>query len=242
LSEPVLYTELAEWWPLLSAPADYEEAAGLYADLLSEACRPAKVLELGSGGGNNASHMKRRFQLTLVDRSAAMLRVSRRLNPECEHLEGDMRSVRLGRRFDAVFVQDAIMYLTTEEQLASALQTAVVHCRSRGAVLLAPDAFAESFRPRTSHGGHDGEDRGLRYLQWDHPPEPGATRHAVDMAYLLREGAAVRVIHDRHWLGLFPRATWLDLCRRAGLEPEIRTVLHTHEETLEAEVLLCRKP
>jgi len=31
----------------------------------------ATVLELGSGGGNNASYLKHRFAMTLVDRSPA---------------------------------------------------------------------------------------------------------------------------------------------------------------------------
>jgi SAM-dependent methyltransferase len=77
-----LYAELADWWPLLSAPADYAEEAGFYRRILDEACRPRTVLELGSGGGNNASHLKQHFSLTLVDRSPEMLAVSRRLNPE----------------------------------------------------------------------------------------------------------------------------------------------------------------
>jgi trans-aconitate methyltransferase len=56
------------------------------------------LLELGSGGGNNASHMNRRFaELVLVDVAPGMLEVSRRLNPECAHVAGDMRTVRLGR-------------------------------------------------------------------------------------------------------------------------------------------------
>ena len=83
------------------------------------------MLELGSGGGNNASHLKRRFQLTLVDRSPEMLAVSRRLNPECEHVEGDMRTVRLGRTFDAVFVHDAIAYITTEDDLRGGVRHGV---------------------------------------------------------------------------------------------------------------------
>jgi hypothetical protein len=33
-----------------------------------------------------------------------MLDVSRALNPECEHIEGDIRTVRLERSFDAVRV------------------------------------------------------------------------------------------------------------------------------------------
>ena len=79
------------------------------------------LLELGSGGGNNASHLKKHFQMTLVDLSPGMLEVSRKLNPECEHLQGDMRSVRLGRSFDAVFMHDAIAYMTSAEDLRKRL-------------------------------------------------------------------------------------------------------------------------
>ena len=46
-----------------------------------------------------------------------MLALSATLNPECEHLEGDMRTLRLGRTFDVVFIHDAISYLTTEDDL-----------------------------------------------------------------------------------------------------------------------------
>ena len=96
---PKLYEELADWWPLMSAPAEYEEEAAFYAAALSGACLrpPRQVLELGSGGGNNASHLKARFDMVLVEPSPGMLAVSRRLNPDCEHVQGDMRSVRLGR-------------------------------------------------------------------------------------------------------------------------------------------------
>src|SRR6185295_7097869 len=97
-----LYDELAQWWPLLSDPADYVEEAAFFQAQLLAACdgSPRTMLELGSGGGNNASHLKTRFVMTLVDRSPGMLAVSRALNPECEHVEGDMRTVRLGREFD----------------------------------------------------------------------------------------------------------------------------------------------
>ena len=125
-----LYTDLASWWPLFSPPSHYEEEAEFYFRTLRDACTrpPRRVLELGSGGGNNASYMKAHCALTLVDLSPAMLAVSRALNPECEHAQGDMRSVRLERIFDAVFVQDAVCYLTTERDLAAAIETAYVHC------------------------------------------------------------------------------------------------------------------
>ena len=137
-----LYRELAEWWPLLDDPAEYAEEAGVYGDLLAVACDAPieSLLELGCGCGNSASHLKRRFRrLLLTDVSPDMLAVSRALNPECEHRLGDMRTLRLGRTFDAVFVHDAVCYMTTESDLRSAMETAWVHCRSGGAVLFAPD-------------------------------------------------------------------------------------------------------
>ncbi len=241
--EPKLYCELAAWWPLMSAPADYQEEAGFYTEILREACDPRTVLELGSGGGNNASHMKAHFQLTLVDRSNGMLAVSRELNPECEHLQGDMCDVRLERVFDAVFVHDAVSYITTLVDLARVIATANVHCRPGGAVLFCPDWFRETFEPRTNHGGHDGPERSFRYLEWDSNPAPGEDTFRSDYAFLLREpGNEVRVVHDQHVCGLFPRERWLELCREAGFEPELRKVFHTGGNSEGSELILCRKP
>jgi SAM-dependent methyltransferase len=221
MAELKLYSELAEWWPLLSAPQDYADEAERYRAILVERVRGPlrEVLELGSGGGNNASHLKRWFDLTLVDRSPQMLDVSRRLNPECHHLEGDMRTVRLGRTFDAVFVHDAVAYLTTREDLGATFTTAFEHCRPGGAALFVPDWLRETFRPETSHGGHDGGDRAMRYLEWSWDPDPDDDTHVMDLTYVLREpSGSVRVEHDRHVCGLFPRRTWLDLLEREGFE------------------------
>ena len=237
-----LYGPLARWWPLLSSPADYAGEAREYARLLVEACDPKTVLELGSGGGNNASHLKQRFEMTLVDLAAEMLEVSRSLNPECRHRQGDMRTVRLDELFDAVFVHDAVSYMTSVEDLGLAIETAAVHCRPGGAVLLVPDQFQETYRPGVSTGGHDAGDRSLRYLEWRHDPEPSSPTIKVDYAFLIREGsAAVRVRQDRHTLGLFPRQLWLDLCRRVGLEPELHIVPVEEPEGCEVETICCKK-
>lgn len=221
-----LYDELAPWWPLLSRPLDYQEEAGFYAGLLIEAARrPVEtVLELGSGGGNNASHMKARFRLTLSDISPEMIDVSRRLNPECEHVVGDMRTLRLGRTFDAVFVHDAICYLTTPDDVRSAVRTAFEHCAPGGSAVFAPDDLKETFRERTHQGGHDGPDRSIRYLEWAWDPDPDDDTFVVDYACILRDrDGSTRVEHDRHTNGLFSREAWIGFIAGAGFEPaEIR--------------------
>ena len=178
-----MYGELAEWWPLLSAPEDYAEEAAFYARTLLEAGDPPPrtVLELGSGGGNNAWHLKAHFALTLVDPSPGMLAVSRALNPDCEHVRGDMRTVRLGHEFDAVFVHDAVCYMTSDDDLRRAMETAFVHCRPGGVALFCPDHLRENFVPPTDHGGHDGDDgRGLRYLEWTWDPDPADGTYTVN--------------------------------------------------------------
>jgi SAM-dependent methyltransferase len=218
---PKLYEELAAWWPLLSEPASYAEEAAFYAHALVAACThpPRTLLELGSGGGNNASHLKARFSMVLVEPSAGMLAVSRALNPECEHVQGDMRTLRLGREFDAVFVHDAVCYMTTESDLRQAMETAFRHLRRGGAALFAPDHIRENFQPSTDHGGHDGDGRALRYLAWTWDPDPADTTYVVDYAYLLRTAdGSVGVEHDRHVEGLFARADWLRLLREVGFD------------------------
>ena len=147
------YNELARWWSLLSPVEDYAEEAAEIERVLLEAAPDARtVLELGSGGGHNAYHLGRRFQLTLSDLSEPMLAVSRRLNPACAHHLGDMRTLELARTFDAVFIHDAIDYMATEPDLAAALATAYRHCRPGGLVLLLPDSLRETFEPDTDCG------------------------------------------------------------------------------------------
>ena len=239
-----MYNELASWWPLLSPPSDYEDEAAFYQEALLGACqRPGKtLLELGSGGGNNASFLKKRFEMTLVDRSPGMLEVSRSLNPDCGHVEGDMRTVRLGRRFDCVFIHDAVAYMATEEDLRKAMETAFVHCEPGGAALFAPDHVRESFRPSTGHGGVDGGGRGLRYLEWTWDPDPADASYVVDFAYLLRErDGSVRAEQERHILGLFARNDWLRLLSEVGFRPRAVPFEGADLDPPECEVFIAAK-
>ncbi|MFL6063410.1 MAG: class I SAM-dependent methyltransferase [Friedmanniella sp.] len=218
-SRYAFYSELAPWWPLVSAPEEYQEEAAFAAALLRTAEPPTRtVLELGSGGGNNAAHLKHEFAMTLVDLSPEMLAVSRQLNPECEHLLGDMRTLRLGRTFDAVFVHDAIEYMTSEEELRQAVDSVFAHCRPGGVAVLVPDHIAENYEPSTDHGGNDAPDgSGVRYLSWSGPARAGATTTTTDYAFLVRAvDGTVTVAHDSHLLGLFPRDTWLRVLTEAG--------------------------
>jgi SAM-dependent methyltransferase len=242
---PRLYTDFADWFHLLTAPEEYAEEAGFYLDVISQAAgaRPRTLLELGSGGGNNAFHYKHDVQATLVDLSPGMLALGQQLNPDCEHIQGDMRHVRLGRLFDAVFVHDAVCYLTTQADLRQVMQTAFVHCRPGGVALFAPDHVRENFSPSSDHGGHDEPGRGLRYLEWTWDPDPADTTYLVDFAYLFHvEGQPTRSAYDQHVCGLFARADWLRLLTEVGFRPSVRPFEHSEEPPGSLEVFVAWKP
>ncbi|HEY6875439.1 MAG TPA: class I SAM-dependent methyltransferase [Candidatus Dormibacteraeota bacterium] len=219
-----LYGELADWWPAFYDSTEYRREAAHFAREIRRATRPAPrtLLELGSGGGTTAAHLKKSFNMTLVDISPRMLAVSKSINPECEHVRGDIRKVRLGGTFDAVFAHDAIAHMTTERDLAAVMATAYAHLRPGGVALLVPDFVKETFEPGTDEGGSDADGRSVRFLQWVVDPNPRDTSYMVDFAILLRgRNGRVRLAHDRHTLGLFPRTRWLSLLRRTGFKAEV---------------------
>jgi Methyltransferase domain len=221
--QPLLYGELVPWYRLLDPPADHADEAASYQRALERGAspRPETLLELGAGAGGNAFHLKRRFRCTLADLSEPMLALSRELNPECEHVAGDMRALRLGRAFDAVLVHDAVMYMTSEADLRAAAETAFLHTRPGGAAVFAPDHVRETFREQSSlHGGEDGA-RALRCLEWTWDPDPADDTYTVEYAFLLRDGAAVKAVHDRHVEGLFATTTWLRVLSDVGYEVEV---------------------
>ncbi len=215
-----LYGELVDWYSLVSRPKEYaEEAAHVLALLAAGAEGPVEtLLELGAGAGHLASHLTATLSCTLSDLSPDMLALSRQLNSDCEHVAGDMRSLRLDRLFDAVLIHDAVGYMTTEADPAAAIGTAAAHLRGGGVAIFIPDDIRDDYAPHEEEGGFGADGRSLRYVERSHVATPGSDAVAVDFELTLRDGEAVRVEHDRHFFGLFDRATWHRLMQAAGFE------------------------
>ena len=230
---PRLYGEFADWYYLLTHPDDYEEEAGIFHSTFEEHTRiPIRtMLELGSGGGANALYLSDHYEMTLTDLSARMLAQSTTINPDCRHIVGDMRTLRLGETFDAVFLHDAVAYMTTEDDLGAAISTAAAHLKPGAMTLIVPDDIAETYRPSTSDGGHSFAGRSLRYTMTHGPLQPGSTVVETRFSYTLTDATGgVRVEDDVHLNGVFPIATWIALIERAGLEPLALPYVHSEVE------------
>lgn len=93
------------------------------------------LLDLGCGGGHSDYTLKKHFEVTGVDVSEAMLALAKRLNPEVTYSLGDMRTVQLGKTFDAVTIFDSINYMLAVEDLGAAFVTAFKHLKPGGGFL-----------------------------------------------------------------------------------------------------------
>lgn len=240
----LLYSELAAWWPILSPHEAYApHAQRCWRLLQSHATRPIRtILELGAGGGHLSHHLWRISQacMTLTDLSPQMLALSRTLNPGCEHIAGDMRSLRLDRTFDLVVIHDAVMHMNTAADLRAAIATSHAHCAPGGLALFLPDWTRETFRPGASLSGSLADsparddttpdsDRGLqaRLVEWTWDPDLTDTEFHSHMTYILRrQGAPTRVEHETLRLGLFSRNDWLAMLRASGFTPLRESLAH----------------
>lgn len=217
------YNDLAWTEDWLANPADYEDEVAVYVQLIQQyaASPPQTLLHLGSGAGGLDHGFKQHFTVTGVDLSAGMLAKARATHPEIEYLEGDMRTLRLGRQFDAVVIPDSIDYMATLEDLQRAIATAVAHLKPEG-VLLVVGKPQERFQ--NNNFAYTGERQGIHITLLENnyitPHRPNT--YEATLIYLIRRGEELTMHSDHHVLGLFPQATWEQVFREAGL------TLHQH--------------
>lgn len=236
----LLYRDLIPWYRLVDPHEDHWDEAASYLEAFERAITPPAqtLLELGAGAGNNAFCFKRRFRCTLTDLSEDMLALSRELNPECEHVSGDMRTLRLDRVFDAVMIHDAVMYMTTVDDLLAVARTAFEHTRAGGAAVFAPDYVRETFSEKTNTITGDSGTRSLRGIEWAWDPDSADDTYRVEYAFLLRDGDVVTSVHDTHTEGLFSRETWKRVLTSVGYEVEL---VVRHDEDMTDEVFLAKR-
>ena len=208
---------------MISPPEDYAGEAGHWRQAIRDNLGSGRhhLLELGVGGGHNLSHLTSEFQATAVDISPQMLDLSRQLNPTVDHHLDDMRTVRLGRKFDAVLIHDAIAYMLTEDDLRATLTTAKVHLSYGGLLLVAPDLVRDEFTDGVVlrwSSKKDGIEVEIEERISD--PDPSDTVVESLYTYTIREGGTERVERDTHISGLFSIATWTRLFEEASFEVE----------------------
>ncbi len=224
-----LYNDLSWLWPMWDSPSEYQQyckTVTLLIDKYSD--RELKtLLNVGCGGGKNVFNLKERFKINGLDISRPMLNLASELNPECEFIQKDMRDYDLDRKFDVILIDDAISYMTSENDLFAAFERAYEHLAADGIMLVSPDFTKESFvqnSTQTTHAVPPGKasDIDVVFVENNYDPVTSDTTYEALVIYIIRENGKLRIEKDMHILGLFSINTWRRLLTRVGF--------HFHEE------------
>ena len=239
-----MYEDLAWTWPIISPPEDYVEESEYLAHVIREhaGINVHTLLHLGCGGGHNDHTLKLHFRVTGVDVSPRMLELARRLNPEVMYHEGDMRSVRLQERFDAVALLDSVAYMLDEDDLRSAFETAFVHLRPGGVMVTYVEQTSQSFQQNLATcSTRVLGDTEITFIEHYYDPDPTDTVFESTFVYLIREHGELKIETDRHISGLFTLNVWYENLRTAGFTVA-QMAFEDSSQRSTIPLLVCTKP
>lgn len=138
------FNEYAEIYDeLFSATMDYEKEVEFFDKILRKnKCK--RILEVGCGVGHRGKFfINNGYDYVGLDISEGMLKIARRKYPELRFVQGDVRKLSLKEKFDAIiFVGKGTVYLTTDEDVMSALKS-MKGLIGRGVIII--DGFNADF-------------------------------------------------------------------------------------------------
>ncbi len=236
----VLYKELARYWPIISPPDHYTAEGEIWGNAIRSrtTVEHPTALDLGCGGGHSLAPLTDYLTATAVDISEEMLELSKKLNPGVDHFIGDMRTLRLGKVFDVVLVNDAVGYMTTMDDLEALFETAKAHLGSGGLLVLGPDYFRETFVDNHFNCFQRvGGGIVLNMAEFYFDPDPDDTSFECVFNLIIREGADVKTYFDRHKFGLFSYNQWKQALESKGFNVEFVDYL-THGKDKPAKLVI----
>ena len=241
-----LYGDLTWTWPIISPVEDYIEETELFSKLIREhsKIKVKTLLHLGCGGGHNDYTFKKFFKVTSLDISEDMLSLAKKLNPEVNYKYGDMRTIQLEEKFDAVIILDSINYIKTVEDLQRTFITTYEHLKPGGVFLTFVEQITGQFKQNnTTYSTHSKGDVEITFIENHYDPDSNDTSYEATFIYLIRIGGKLEVHIDRHLCGVFKLETWLKLLK--AIRFKVKQMKFKYSPFIEGEsypVLICIKP
>lgn len=219
------YGELAKYYDVLYAWKDYPGESRVLLRLIHRYKNASgrALLDVGCGTGQHIKHLRSEFDCVGLDSSTEMLRQARKNVPGVEFVRGDMETFDIRRRFDVILcLFSAIGYVRTYPKLARTLRNFARHLRTGGVAIIEPwltKATADDEHISVLTQGSDD----LLVTRIDHARIEGDVSVLDERVVVAERTKGLGVYRDRMVLGLFEKAEFLRLMRRAGFESRYLT-------------------
>jgi SAM-dependent methyltransferase len=175
------------------------------------------LLEVACGTGLHASVLQRYYQVEGLDLDAEMLAVASQAYPAIPFHQGDMVDFNLHKQFDVITcLFSSIGYVKTIPRLEQAVRNMAQHLLPEGLLVIEP-----WFNPDQWKTGR------LSALFVDQPDlkicrmsisETQGNLSFFSLHYMVGTPQGIESFTERHELGLFTHAEYLQAFRQAGLE------------------------
>ena len=221
-----MYDKSARIYDLLyvgSGIKDYPvEAAELHRIIQEESPAAQTLLDVACGTGAHLVEMQRWYAVEGVDLSPAMLAVARPRLPGIPLREGDMRTLDLGRTFDAVTcLFSSIGYMTDPGEMRTAIARLAAHVAPGGVLIvdgwIRPGQWRDNFRPDSPDVASDDDVTVVR-LSISHR-EGSITE--LEMHHLVQTDAGIEYFMEPHRLRLTETDEYVSAVMDAGLEARV---------------------
>ncbi len=221
-----MYDKSARIYDLLyvgSGIKDYPaEAAELHRIIQDASPAAQTLLDVACGTGAHLVEMQRWYAVEGVDLSPAMLAVARTRLPGIPLREGDMRTLDLGKTFDAVTcLFSSIGYMTDPTELRAAIARLAAHVAPGGVLIIdgwvRPGQWRDNFRPDSPDVASDDE---VTVVRLSYSRRDGSITE-LEMHHLVQTDGGIDYFMEPHRLRLTETDEYVSAVTDAGLEARV---------------------
>lgn len=220
-----MYGKVARIYDLLytgTGIKDYPaESEALHAIIQEASPGAGTLLDVACGTGAHLELLRRWYEVEGVDLSPEMLEVARARLGDVPLVVADMRTLDLGRQFDAVTcLFSAIGYVTEPAEMLSTIQRLADHVAPGGVLIVDGWIRPEEWRPGFRAEPDVASDGSTTVVRLSSSRREGSITE-MDLHHMVSDAAGVEYFVEHHRLALVPTAEYIAAFESAGLHARV---------------------
>jgi dTDP-3-amino-3,6-dideoxy-alpha-D-glucopyranose N,N-dimethyltransferase len=198
-------------------PAEAAEIRGIVEDAVPDA---RSLLDVACGTGAHLRELRHLYSVEGVDKSPAMLDIARSALPDVPLHLADMRTLDLGRTFDAVICMFSSIGYIDEPELTSTIGRLARHVSRPGVLILDGWVRPDAWRTGTQGPPEIASDAKTTVVRLARTNRVGNVTE-IDLHYLVRTSGGVEYFMEHHRLVLVKTDVYVAAMRDSGLTTRV---------------------